>query len=291
MTADSNMRNWNATVAISAGSNYVQFYCNDTFDNWNSSELITFFINNAPSNVTLYFPQDGEHITTRTPNLTWFNATDLDSHNLTFWVQVDEDPSFTSPEVNGVNKTGIAPGTNLSNYTVETPLDIIYAPYYWRVRVYDGIEWSNWSAIWNFTIDSTSIILVNGTVNFTTLEPLQSDNTTDDSPTPFLVENQGNVFVNVSVYSQGSLWKTAPLGTDKFRFKAGNSSELDSFDWALSKTSWTNMPNITNMVVAISRLNYNNSNDTAELEIFVEVPLDEPPGTKNATVVFESEQA
>ena len=48
---------------------------------------------------------------------------------------------------------------------------------------------------------------------------------------------------------------------------------------------------ITGDVVAISELNYSDSRDEAEADIFIQVPPNEPAGIRSSTVVFSSSLA
>ncbi|MEM4325858.1 MAG: hypothetical protein QXU40_00970 [Candidatus Pacearchaeota archaeon] len=284
---------WNIT-GLSAGTYYLNATANDSSGNTNSTETRLIIINRRPSKVNLYSPSNGEHITNRTPTFFWYNATDPDGDTLTYQIMVDDFANFSSPYPNkGLNKTGVQEGSNLTNYTTQQNevFDIIYTPYFWRVRAYDGIEYGEWSDVWNFTIDSTLIILVNDTVNFGIMGLGETNDTTDNSPYPFLIENAGNVFVNVSVYANNSLWVRESNPTNKFQFKADkNPSKPGSFNWALSITTWTNMSLLTPLR-AIAYLDYNDTRDWAELDIKITSPLDEPPGTKSSMIIFESEQA
>ena len=132
--------------------------------------------------------------------------------------------------------------------------------------------------------------MVNGGINFGSLAIGDEENTTDDNPGPLTVENRGNVNVNISIYAQDTLWERAYAGFNSsyFQFKAGNSSESNSFDWLNSIIDWTYIQNQSNKITTFAVLNYSDPNDLAELEINVSVPLDEPPGEKGSIIVFEA---
>jgi hypothetical protein len=107
-----------------------------------------------------------------------------------------------------------------------------------------------------------------------------------------VVENDGNVHVNISVYSQSNngLWlrSYAGLNTTYFQSRADNTTEKGSFYWPSSLQDWTNIMNSTYKVLHIVDLNYEDTNDTAQIELRVRVPSDESPGVKTATLVFEA---
>ncbi|MBA3064233.1 hypothetical protein FP803_02235 [Candidatus Woesearchaeota archaeon] len=116
------------------------------------------------------------------------------------------------------------------------------------------------------------------------------NDTVNNHPDPFILENDGNIAANVSVNST-SLWKSAsaPLNSSYYQFKADNSTEANSFNWLNSQTTWSNMSNIYKSIIAM--LNHTDSNDLAEIDIRVEVISDEPPGSKSAILTFKAEES
>ena len=126
--------------------------------------------------------------------------------------------------------------------------------------------------------------------NFGTMSLLEDNDTSDDSPFPFGIENDGTVLINISV-NASALWDLAPSDSSYFQFKADNKSgEEGAFSWLGSIISWFNMP-ITGEVVAIKELNYSDSKDSAEVDIRIEVPPNEAPAAKSSLVVFYSRLA
>ena len=124
-------------------------------------------------------------------------------------------------------------------------------------------------------------------VNFGSISYLSSNDTSDNSPLPLVIQNDGNCMVNVSL-NASQLWSTVGEASDKYTFKIDNKSGEDgAFDWLSSLTSWTNMP-ITSAVVGISGFNYSDSVDSAEVDVYIEVPSNEPPATRSSLVVFTS---
>jgi len=182
---------------------------------------------------------------------------------------------------NTVNETGIS-----NTYYIQ-PSELDFATYYWRVRANDSDNYGTWSDIWNFTlVPSVSIKLTQNSINFGTMAQFEVNDTTNNQPAPFKLENDGNTEANVSVDSS-SLWvsASAQLNTSYYQFKADN-SEANSFNWLNSQTTWANMSDISKSI--INTLNHTDSNDLAEIDIRVEVASDEPPLSKSASLIFEA---
>ena len=165
---------------------------------------------------------------------------------------------------------------------------------YWNVMAFDGSEYSTWSNTSNFTIESfLSINLTTNSINFGTLDMLQEKDT-DTGYSPLVIENNGNILINVSrIGANSSLWSKALLNSQFFQFKADNdSTESGSFNWSGSVTVWANMTSIEILnKTIITLLDYNDSKDNAEIDIRVQAPLDEPPGAKSAAVYIIGEQS
>ncbi|MBU0535653.1 MAG: hypothetical protein KKE20_01710, partial [Nanoarchaeota archaeon] len=109
---------------------------------------------------------------------------------------------------------------------------------------------------------------------------------------PFIVRNDGNIQADiVKIGANDTLWISQGLGTSYFQFKANNrTTEPGSFDWLNSITTWTDMPYVlTKNESAIIGLNYTDTNDTAEIDIRIKVPADEPPGPKSSMIIITGE--
>ncbi len=151
----------------------------------------------------------------------------------------------------------------------------------------DGYENGTESDDWNFTIDTNvSISLDPDVVDFGEDRPLgYEDNTSDDSPNPFVIQNDGNCMIDTNISAIDSLWDSKPSPTDYFNYSVGwVSGEVGAFNWSGSTTSWTNVPLVN--VTFIDYLNYSDTNDSAEIELQIMVPLDEPPGAKSSNLIF-----
>ncbi len=164
--------------------------------------------------------------------------------------------------------------------------------YNWSVRAGDGYEYGEWSDIWKLTIDTNvSIILLNDTVDFGPGRiPGYTDNSTDNDPYPFSLRNIGNCMIDVNLSSQDLLWDTASQPSDYFNYSVDwLTGEEGAFNWSGSQTSPANVPQVDQNVTFIDYMNYTSGNSSAEIDIYIEVPLGEPPGPKNSTIMFTGE--
>jgi len=246
------------------------------FTGYSSSET------NPPSKVTLYAPESGSSTVDLTPTFEWNNATS-DDGPLTYDLQVDDDSNFGSP---AIGETNIEEGSPRTSYT---PVDelAVDATYFWHVRAYDGSQYGDWSDTWNFTVESSiELTLPTDTVNFGTVDVSSTYNTTTDSPSPFVLRNDGNVAVNVTIYAT-NYWQRVANPSSNYQFKCGDTPEL-SCPFG-SQTSWTNMPDSA-ATLAVNMPHYN-STDELQCEIKITVPSDEPAGAHDSTVYIIASQA
>ena len=278
----------NITIAVGRGSviNFTARAIDGLGNSGDNSTIIT-VQNTPPPNVTLSEPLTSNFTINRTPAFSWFNVTDADNDSLIFNIRI------ICAECSSDNRDVNVSALNFTPSDLRFLGDYNYY-YNWSVQAYDnpGPNAQNGpsSEKRNITINSyVSLSLSTSTVNFGTLTLGQVDNTTDDSPAPFMLNNDGNVRLNVSVWANNSLWISATNPTDKFRYKVDNSSELFSFNYTSSITQFTQFPAMfATRNMSINDLNYQDSNDTAEVDIEVTVPSDETPGSKQAKIVFES---
>jgi len=262
----------------------AEFWAGDATENttkYNTTEVTV--LNSPPSQVILSYPEnDDQFFTNRTPRFNWTAATDADNDQLTYQIQVSLNPDVSGPLT---NETGVS-----NEYYIQ-PLELDFAIYYWKVRANDSEEYGEWSDIWNFTlVPSVSIIVTQDTINFGTMTQFEVNDTTNNQPAPFELENDGNTEANISVNST-SLWTSslAQLNTSYYQFKADNSTESNSFDWVNSQIIWANMSDFYKSI--IGTLNHTDSKDLAEIDIRVEVASDEPPVAKSAVLTFQAEES
>jgi len=270
----------------SKGENWT-FSClaNDKTDNATTWMNYSVVISNlAPTAPTLYRPEDGnETIHDRTPSFTWNNSndTDGDSINYSIWITINRSgPDFDDPIIIFHNITEAAVG-EVTNYTNDTILNLSVI-YFWKVRAWDGTNYSANSSVFNFTIEPyLDITMLTNNTSFGDSIGLGTINSTlDDLPPPLTIENNGNVFANISI-NASNLWVAQPNPSAYYLYKV-NVSEAASYDSALTAT-WYNL-NQTSYNISITNLNWTNATDSAEIEIYIEVPDEEPSGPKSSMI-------
>lgn len=264
----------------------------DEFPTLNDSVII----NNSLPVVELYWPLNDSHTTNRTPLFIW-NVTDEDSDDFDFEFNITRIDSGApgDPCVDPRNNNIII-DDNSTNYTLEDMLKCFSNAYYyeWKVRASDdgGNNWGDWSESWGVWLDSEiSINLVRDTIDFGLIAYDGENDTTDDNPLPFLIENNGNVEVNITLNGT-SLWNTKPNPTSNFTYKIDWSSEVGAFDWGLSTTTFTPVPAANNPTKCVSYFNWSDVNDSAIIDLYIAVPgVDEGPGTRTSTIQFSASMA
>jgi hypothetical protein len=258
---------------------------------WGNSSNLT-ILNSFPI-VNLSYPTNGLNIVNRTPNFNW-TSSDADGDILEYEINITLLGSS-----NCVDPERDITGINDENYTIaeSSYLKCLHDNqdwYQWKVRASDdfGLTYGNWTDLWNFTIDSVlTIELLNDTINFGSINITQTNDTSDDNPLPFLIENKGNCLINVTLNST-PLWTSIRANSDNYRYKVDNKTgESGAFDYELSDIDWTQVPIYPNNKTAIVYFNWSNANDLVEIDLFVEVPENEPPGSKFSNITFISRLA
>lgn len=137
------------------------FYFGTCYDKHSSYSLKYFYefdayctsLGNPPNTPTLNSPPDGATGVNLTPDLI-FNYSDPDNDACTkFDLKVDDSPFFSWPEIDETDYSSGGPWSSGSaiTYSVSSGLSA-GTKYYWKVRVFDGTVWSNWSdGSWDFT--------------------------------------------------------------------------------------------------------------------------------------------
>jgi len=248
----------------------------------NSSSVI--LINTAPPTPDLRSPTKGNQtIQNLYPQFLWNESIDPDQDTVTYFINIT---SLSCPDL------GIF-STQDTNYTPDDYL-ITDCTYFWQVLASDNILNSSWSEKWNFTVQPAIILnLTTVSVDFGLLTLNQTADTDNDKP-PLIVQNDGNIVANITWVSiNQSIWTSQPDNTEYFQFKIDNdTTEPGSFDWGASTTTWTNLTTIDKQNrTAIAYLNYNDTNDEAEIDIRVRVPPNEPGGLRTITVYVIGQEA
>ena len=251
----------------------VRVYDGYEWSEWNNK---TITIQSTEPTIELLTPLNDTTLTqysNRTPMFTW-NGTDLDGDSLNYTIWISEDISFST-----INKT-----TNTTNehYLINTELEVDKT-YFWKVQANDGTTKVN-STTFNFTIESyKAISLIINTIDFGQLNRGTTAET-ENNATPIIIENIGNININLSIYANNSLWNNNPLNTNNYMFKA-DTNESNSFNEGTSTMSWMNMTNSSYNL--LKELDYHQASDAAELDINITIPMDESPGEKSSEIIIE----
>jgi len=239
-------------------------------------------LNSIPLAPNLTRPEHGnDSIIDRTPELMWNNSYDADNDALTYHVVLDNNNDFSSPIVNVSNVTE---GTTTTSYTVSTLLDVDTV-YYWKVRASDGSSNGSYSTTFNFTVTSyLAAGFSQPNISFSTMQPGFTNSTDDFNPLPMVLENIGNVFLNVTLFgSQLFQSESVSFPSDNYQFKVAL-NESGSFNTSLSTTSYVNVTNVSTRT-DIAIMGWEDENDTARVHVNVTVPGDEPAGNRTSTMV------
>ena len=148
------------------------------------------------------------------------------------------------------------------------------------------------------------ITLIVNQVNFGSLGAGSTNNTLDEAPLPFQLQNDGNVCVNITIERTQTSWITGSVqGGNLSRnnntmfnttcstplkcrtgHRADNGTGAGPYELNLN-TTWLNITQ-GHALKAIVGLNFSDASDDAEVEILVHVPADEAAGNKNTSITF-----
>ncbi|MFH1510369.1 MAG: hypothetical protein ABIF10_01655, partial [Candidatus Woesearchaeota archaeon] len=260
---------WNCSIRAYDGTNY------------SAPKSAKAYINNTvPPKANLSYPlQNDSFFTERAPTFNWTSITDPDGDSITYHFQLANDHAFSSV----VNNTG---GITTHNYSYSKTLTLSQT-YYWRVLANDSINASPWSSIWNFTIQPyIAVSLFNSTMQFGTMSLNDENDTTDASPAPFKLMNDGNTESNISI-SSTALWQSVGNNSEYYQYKA-RQAEAGAYG-ADSQEAWRNLT-ATNTTLLRS-FNWTNTKDEAFVDIKVKVPQYEQPASRSSIVTFFSEES
>lgn len=144
----------------------------------------------------------------------------------------------------------------------------------------------------NVTVATTVAITLTVTeVNFGSMNVNENNDTSDGSPAPFNLRNDGNVNVNISVYAT-DLWNQTGYQNPTANF-LGKCRDNDAGACGTgSAMAYTQIANTTNTTwYPIRSLRFPAAFDDAYFDINVTVPPEEGAGPKVSTVTFTGIQA
>lgn len=212
----------------------------------------------------------------------------------TFYYDGDIDDVIVYNRALSVQQIGLIYNAGTAKYDTQNPAETNEGDV-WYVNVTPIDLISNGTTNRSNNVSTGAVVtltLSNCDVSFGNMIPGQADNTTDGSPTPCVVNNTGNVDVNLSVEKNASLFSTGD---------GSGSGSTVNFGVMIANTSVStaccigtgsggrcvggNFSVINTSINEIVRnLSYIDGSDACELEYSVKIPSEEPPGLKNATV-------
>ncbi len=256
---------------------------------WTNSTNLT-ILNTPPTTPTLSTPQDWNQTTNRTPTFTWSASSDDDSDTVTYEHNITLGVSASTCTEPSRHATGISS----TSYTLTGALRCLIDHgdiYNWTVRAYDSDQYSSWAGFRRINISAlVDSALIVDNVSFGQLNFLYSNNTTTNSPGPFVLQNNGNSYANVTIAGT-DLWQTVANPNQYFQFKIDNTTETNSLYWPQTTSNFTDVPSgrKEGPQLCIAAFNYTDTNDTAEIDIFVRPPSsNEGSGLRSSTITFVS---
>jgi hypothetical protein len=241
-------------------------------------------VNNVPNKPILNYPVNNNgSVFERRPNFNWSNASDPDGGYATHYTLNIScgggGCSCYQPNIDNINTT---------NYTITTAL-CVDTTYNWSVTACDAYDECNTSDIFNFSIKSEiGLVLIINTTDFGTMTVGQNLNTTDESPSPLVVRNTGNVLLNVTINAT-NLFTSISTNTQYYQFKA-DFNETNSYETSCSQhLAFANMINITKQTI-FCNFSYEDASDEGEVELNITAPSGETAGAKNSSIEIGYEQ-
>lgn len=132
---------------------------------------------------------------------------------------------------------------------------------------------------------TVSISVPRSTVSFENMDTGTANNTDDDNPRPFAINNTGNTYVNVTC-SSTSIWSSDASPTTNYQYNTTRnvSGALKNNVSGENLFGYRNMS--TSAAKCLGELYYADGADQATINVNLTVPTTEGAGNKTATVTF-----
>jgi predicted regulator of Ras-like GTPase activity (Roadblock/LC7/MglB family) len=253
-------------------------YFNDSTGKENISDIFTFTVKNTPPDTPiLSYPHNDSNIYDRAPLFNW-TGYDADSDALTYNLSI-----YCMGGCSADNRHYNYITDNEFQLTEE--LQFLYDDgyyYLWSVNACDYEECSEFSENFTFTLSSlVSITFTQNNSDFGLMQLGQTNSTEDNSPNPLVLQNDGNVKVNVSFYAQTPLFERAALPSPSFQARIREAIGNYSME---TDNNWFEIDDYLTPAHVLRRLNYTIGYNQAMLDLMVTVPLDEPGNDKTAMI-------
>ncbi|MFC1723235.1 LamG domain-containing protein, partial [Nanoarchaeota archaeon] len=242
--------------------------------------------NTPPEPPALLLPEDDNNtIDTRFPSFSWGAPHDDDVMDTFTYTR-----TITGGCGGAIEESAIPGETDQVDVELKTN-DECAEWYYWVVTASDGDDNSSNSTEWRFQVFPILYLDLVGAieVDFGEASPGETNDTTNNEPLPFIVQNDGTVSADiVNMSAADSLFDAVSLGTENFQIMVSDTSEPGSFNTTGSPNSWINVSNFNQTLIA--DLNYSNATDSARIDLKVIVPVNEPSGPKSSMLWFYAKQ-
>ena len=162
------------------------------------------------------------------------------------------------------------------------------------IAPFTGAATTTPTGVANVTVPSkTYISLPVQYIDFGELDVGLSNDTSDNSPPPFVLQNDGTVNVNVTIGATDMFSGTGGANPSLYYQFKSNENEAGSVLNTTTDliTAYTYMPATGSPAKVVSRLRFPTAYDSVKVHINVTVPLDEAAGGKTSTVTFTATQA
>jgi hypothetical protein len=244
----------------------------------NSSAVVV--QSSIPSAPELYYPLlNNITVFERFVTFEWFDSYEFDGDQINYTFNLTVTPGVCSVQTTQSNM-------QVSLYTYgELCTDQIYN---WTVRACD-VDGCNTSAS-NFTVASVAgLRLTTNLTQFGTFNRNQTKATDANGIAPFIVNNTGNVRINITVNGSGNPFSSVALPSSNYQFKAAVNLS-NAFNTSGSQTTYTPVDSAYKNL--LRQLNYSYQaigyvslvNSTAAIDINITVPADEPAGNKQGNI-------
>ena len=142
------------------------------------------------------------------------------------------------------------------------------------------------------TAQDTTISMVKSTVSFESMAINDFNNTDDDYPNPFVIRNDGNVNVNITIEAT-NLFSTDANPTQNYQWNStmNETSSLQNNIAGENLFGYNNMPAFGAPTKCIGQLKDADANDQATININITIPSVETGGNKTSTVTFVASAA
>jgi len=164
----------------------------------------------------------------------------------------------------------------------------------WKVYLNDSSGNVAETGVMNFSLLPTiSISTLIGTVDFGSLVPgLTNQTQIGAPPLPFTIINDGNYYVNLTIYATDLFRSANPNPTEYYLFNSSVNETGSVEDTALDLINiFTNVSAAGKSVKLATRFNWTDINDEIRVHINITIPLNESASGKNSTITFTASQA